>query len=57
MNAGDIVFGKIIEITDEAILIDIPGKAKAIFDRRELLLADDDEQPARRPHGAESRFR
>jgi ribosomal protein S1 len=52
VNAGDIVFGKIIEITDEAILIDIPGKAKAIFDRRELLLADDDEQPGRRPHGA-----
>ena len=38
VNRGDIVFGKIIEITDEAILIDIPGKAKAIFDRRELLL-------------------
>jgi small subunit ribosomal protein S1 len=43
VNAGDIVFGKIIEITDDAILIDIPGKSKAIFDRREMLLPDDDE--------------
>jgi ribosomal protein S1 len=49
VNAGDIVFGKIIEITDDAILIDIPGKSKAIFDRREMLLPDDDEQgPPRR---------
>src|SRR5579872_698644 len=43
VNGGDIVFGKIIEITDEAILVDIPGKAHAIFDRREMLLPDDDE--------------
>ncbi len=48
VNAGDIVFGKIIEIDDEAILIDIPGKARAIFDRREMLLADDDEPAASR---------
>jgi small subunit ribosomal protein S1 len=46
VNAGDIVFGKIIEITDEAILIDIPGKARAIFDRREMLIADDDDDTA-----------
>lgn len=45
VNLGDIVFGKIIEITDEAMFVDIPGKAKAIFDRRELLLPDDDEAP------------
>jgi ribosomal protein S1 len=43
VNGGDIVFGKILEITDEAILIDIPGKAHAIFDRREMLLLDDDD--------------
>jgi small subunit ribosomal protein S1 len=50
VNAGDIVFGKIIEITDDAILIDIPGKSKAIFDRREMLLPDDDEPGSpRRP--------
>ena len=44
VNGGDIVFGKIIEITDEAILIDIPGKAKAIFDRAEMLLPDDEDE-------------
>jgi small subunit ribosomal protein S1 len=43
VNVGDIVFGKILQITDEAILIDIPGKAHAIFDRREMLLLDDDD--------------
>jgi small subunit ribosomal protein S1 len=48
VNGGDIIFGKILEITDEAILIDIPGKARAIFDRREMLLLDDDEPPPRR---------
>ncbi len=46
VNGGDIVFGKIIEISDEAILIDIPGKAHAIFDRREMLITDDDETSA-----------
>jgi small subunit ribosomal protein S1 len=46
VNAGDIVFGKIIEIDDDAILIDIPGKARAIFDRREMLLTDDEDAAA-----------
>jgi ribosomal protein S1 len=50
VNAGDIVFGKIIEITDDAILIDIPGKAHAIFDRREMLLLDDDDAAAAPRH-------
>jgi ribosomal protein S1 len=53
VNAGDIVFGKILEITDEAIIVDIPGKAHAIFDRREMLLADEDE-PTRPPRRAPS---
>jgi len=52
VNGGDIVFGKIIDITAEAIIIDIPGKAKAIFDRREMLLPDDDDQPPPRPRAA-----
>ena len=52
VNAGDIVFGKIIEITAEAIIIDIPGKAKAIFDRREMLLSDDDDRPPPRNRAA-----
>ena len=38
---GDVVFGKILEITDEAILVDLSGKAKGIFDRAEMLLPDD----------------
>jgi len=51
VNAGDIVFGKILAITDEAIIVDIPGKAHAIFDRQEMLLPDDDDSPPRpRPH-------
>jgi small subunit ribosomal protein S1 len=60
VNIGDIVFGKILEITEEAILIDIPGKAHAIFDRREMLLPEDDDEPQHRggpvrpaPAGAE----
>jgi ribosomal protein S1 len=48
VNLGDIVFGKILEITDEAIIVDIPGKAHAIFDRLEMLLPDDDD-PRRPP--------
>ncbi|HEX3772524.1 MAG TPA: S1 RNA-binding domain-containing protein, partial [Polyangiaceae bacterium] len=50
VNVSDIIFGKIVEITDEAILVDIPGKAKAIFDRRELLIRDEEEEaPAAAP--------
>jgi small subunit ribosomal protein S1 len=44
VNGGDIVFGKILEITDDAIIVDIPGKAHAIFDRHEMLLPDEEEQ-------------
>ncbi len=47
VNAGDIVFGKILDITDEAIIVDIPGKAHAIFDRRELLLLADEDESAK----------
>jgi ribosomal protein S1 len=54
VNAGDIVFGKILEITDEAIIVDIPGKAHAIFDRREMLLADEDESARSGPNNADS---
>ncbi len=52
VNGGDIVFGKILEITDDAIVIDIPGKAHAIFDRREMLLPDDDEAASPTPPAA-----
>jgi small subunit ribosomal protein S1 len=50
VNAGDIVFGKITEVSDDALLVDIPGKAHAIFDRLEMLLPDEEEQrPAAAP--------
>jgi small subunit ribosomal protein S1 len=47
VNGGDIIFGKILEITDDAILVDIPGKAHAIFDRREMLIPEEEEAPPR----------
>lgn len=34
------VFGRVMDITDEAIIIDLSGKAQAMFDRREI--ADED---------------
>ncbi len=40
-NLGDIVFGKITEITPDAIFVDLSGKGRGIFDRRELDLPDD----------------
>ncbi len=43
---GDVVFGKIIEITEECLFVDLSGKGKAIFDRRELDLP---EEPAQGP--------
>jgi small subunit ribosomal protein S1 len=45
VNGGDIIFGKILEITDDAIFVDIPGKAHAIFDRREMLIPEEEEAP------------
>jgi small subunit ribosomal protein S1 len=38
---GDVVFGKIVEITDEALFVDLSGKARAIFDRHELTMPDE----------------
>src|SRR5690606_22149861 len=41
---GEEVFGKVTSVTDEAIMVDLSGKALGIFDRREL--AEDDLVPA-----------
>ncbi len=49
-NLGDVVFGKIVAITDDALFIDLSGKANAIFDRREM---DMPEEPANTPAPAE----
>ena len=57
-NLGDVVFGKVIEFTEDVIFIDLSSKAKAIFDLRELLITDDDETDApeeARRRGAQSR--
>lgn len=40
-NVGDVVFGKILEIGDDAIFVDLSGKGRAIFDKLELLLPED----------------
>jgi len=45
-GVGDVVFGKIIEITDDAVFVDLSGKARGIFDRYEMLLPD---EPAEDP--------
>jgi len=45
-GVGDVVFGKIIDINEDVLFIDLSGKARAIFDRREMLLP---EEPAQGP--------
>ena len=40
-NVGDVVFGKIMEVGEDAIFIDVAGKAKAVFDKLELTLPED----------------
>lgn len=41
-NVGDVVFGKVLEANEDALFVDLSGKAKAIFDLRELLITEDD---------------
>jgi small subunit ribosomal protein S1 len=48
-NVGDVTFGKITEITDDVLFIDLLGKGRAIFDLRELLLPIDDEPAPEEP--------
>jgi small subunit ribosomal protein S1 len=45
-GVGDVVFGKILEIQEEALFVDLSGKARAIFDRAELAIPD---EPANQP--------
>ena len=40
-NVSDVVFGKILEVDDDVIVVDLSGKAKAIFDKLELVLPED----------------
>jgi len=41
-NVGDVVFGKVLEVTADALFADLSGKAKAIFDLRELLITEEE---------------
>ena len=52
-NVGDVVFGKVIEFTDDALFVDLAGKAKAIFDLRELLITEDEAEEYNRAHKAD----
>ncbi len=45
-SVGDVVFGKLIEITDDYFMVDLSGKGRAIFDRLEMTLPD---EPAQGP--------
>ena len=38
---GDVVFGKILEVGEDSIFVDVAGKARAVFDKLELLLPED----------------
>lgn len=42
-NLGDVVFGKVIEVLEDALIVDLSGKGKAVFDLRELLIPDDED--------------
>lgn len=43
-NLGDVVFGKVLEVTEDVLVVDLSGKAKAIFDLRELMITDDESE-------------
>jgi small subunit ribosomal protein S1 len=45
-GVGDIVFGKVLEVTGDVMFIDLSGKAKAIFDLRELLIPEEEARAA-----------
>ena len=56
-NVGDVVFGKVLEVTEDALFIDLSGKAKAIFDLRELLITEDEAEEYDRAHRKEEEER
>jgi small subunit ribosomal protein S1 len=53
-NVGDVVFGKVLEVTEDVLFIDLSGKAKAIFDLRELLITDEDVEEYEKAHKREA---
>ncbi|MCA9588565.1 MAG: S1 RNA-binding domain-containing protein [Myxococcales bacterium] len=44
-NVGDVVFGKVLEVTEDVLFVDLSGKARALFDLRELLIVDEPDAP------------
>lgn len=52
-NVGDVVFGKVLEVTEDALFADLSGKAKAIFDLRELLITEEEAEEYNRAHRAD----
>jgi len=52
-NVGDVVFGKVLEVTEDALFVDLSGKAKAIFDLRELLITEEEAEEYNRAHKAD----
>ncbi|HQY61613.1 MAG: S1 RNA-binding domain-containing protein [Myxococcales bacterium] len=41
-NVGDVVFGKVLDVTEDVLFIDLSGKGTALFDLRELLITEED---------------
>jgi small subunit ribosomal protein S1 len=56
-NVGDVVFGKVLEVTEDVLFVDLSGKAKAIFDLRELLITEDEAEEYDRAHRREEEER
>ncbi|MBX3187617.1 MAG: S1 RNA-binding domain-containing protein [Labilithrix sp.] len=54
-NVGDVVFGKVLEVTEDALFVDLSGKAKALFDLRELLITEEEAEEYNRAHKADRR--
>jgi small subunit ribosomal protein S1 len=45
-HVGELVFGRILDINDDAVLIDLSGKGLALFDRLEEAIVDEPATPA-----------
>ncbi len=52
-NVGDVVFGKVLQVTEDCLFADLSGKATAIFDLRELLITEEEAEEYNRAHKAD----
>lgn len=46
-HVGDLIFGRILDINEDAVLIDLSGKGLALFDKAEVDLPDDPVEAAK----------